>query len=118
VFDTKSGTTKFEAGTNLTRRGNAGTPLTPLEVENLAKSAATNDVVNYQKDPEGTINKWRQYYQVHGVPSSQKPAASTSPLTPLTSPPPLDGRKIGQSYQTPKGLMTWTANGWIPAGGQ
>jgi hypothetical protein len=33
----------------------------------------------------------------------------------LTAPPPAEQRIRGKVYQTPKGPMTWTGNGWMPA---
>lgn len=37
--------------------------------------------------------------------------------TVLTAPPPQGERKIGQTYQTPKGPMMWQGQGWVPTGG-
>ncbi|MEN6302246.1 MAG: hypothetical protein ABFD84_02755 [Candidatus Polarisedimenticolia bacterium] len=47
-----------------------------------------------------------------------KNAAGTQQPVPggiLAAPPPPDQRVKGQTYETPKGPMIWTGNGWTPA---
>lgn len=50
----------------------------------------------------------------------QKDSGATDTGQPeiLSAPPAKEVRVIGKTYATPKGNLTWTADGWIPAGGQ
>lgn len=41
-------------------------------------------------------------------------ATATTPQTYPTAPPDKNARTVGQTYQTPKGPMTWTGTGWQP----
>ena len=50
-------------------------------------------------------------YYPGGKPASQQ--ADNSQI--LSSAPPLDKRVVGQTYQTPKGAMTWQGTGWLPS---
>ncbi len=47
------------------------------------------------------------------IPSPKVQKPDKSPV--LTAPPPADSRVQGQIYNTPKGPMTWTGQGWTPA---
>ena len=40
-------------------------------------------------------------------PASVKPEATTAPVNPAA-------RKVGETYQTPKGPLKWTGSGWVP----
>jgi hypothetical protein len=57
-----------------------------------------------------------------GAPAPAAPAAPGPRAAPQQSvvPPPANPaeRKAGAVYSTPKGMMTWTGTGWVPAGSQ
>lgn len=44
----------------------------------------------------------------------RKPGAAPGAASPGTVPPPAQ-RKVGQTFNTPRGLMKWTGTGWMPA---
>jgi septum formation inhibitor MinC len=47
-----------------------------------------------------------------GQPSQQTQQTQQQPLT---APPPMNERVQGKAYPTPRGMMTWTGSGWVPA---
>jgi hypothetical protein len=51
-----------------------------------------------------------------GVPAAP-PAGQAGPMITPQGIPPAAQRQQGQVYDTPKGKMTWTGTGWVPAGG-
>jgi hypothetical protein len=51
-----------------------------------------------------------------GSPAAIVPPAGAAPAAPqMAAPPPAASRVAGQTYDTPKGPMTWTGTGWKPA---
>jgi hypothetical protein len=77
------------------------------EMEGHAQKAAFADP-DYQTNPTATVDKWRNYY------GANRPAQGTIPPALMTAPS-ADQRTVGQVYPTPRGLMTWTGQGWVPA---
>ena len=54
------------------------------------------------------VKKGDRYFSV--------PTAPAAPAAPAEAVPPAAQRVPGQVYDTPRGKMTWTGTGWIPAG--
>lgn len=52
----------------------------------------------------------------NAAPATAAPA-SGAPASAAPVPPPAQ-RQAGKTYPTPRGPMTWTGTGWLPAGGQ
>lgn len=61
--------------------------------------------------PAGTQQAAPKISEQFAAPAAAAPAQSNA-----MSPPPADPaqRKVGQAYPTPKGVMIWTAQGWVP----
>lgn len=52
------------------------------------------------------------------APSPTATPTLTAPAAPSFTPaPPKSNRKVGETYQTPKGPHTWTEDGWLPYSG-
>lgn len=48
------------------------------------------------------------------IPAPGKPADAAAEV--LSAPPPIDQRKVDQVYNTPKGKVKWTGQGWLKVG--
>lgn len=69
----------------------------------------------FQKKPG--IPGFRKQAPAGGLPAAP-PAGQAGPmLTPPQGIPPVEQRERGKVYQTPRGPMSWTGTGWVPAGG-
>ena len=75
---------------------------------------ASNDTIDKQIDLlEGVINAGLERHRNYGKPPA---TAGSGASGASTAAPPLEQRKVGAVYQTPKGPMKWTGTGWLPAG--
>lgn len=69
----------------------------------------------FQRKPG--IPGFRKQAPAGGLPAAP-PAGQAGPmLTPPQGIPPVEQRERGKVYQTPRGPMSWTGTGWVPAGG-
>lgn len=93
-----------------------------LQMEKNANEA----IQPFEGHSTGTLNRVKQDYYNKSLKAGQ-PIETTDylsgkasvPAAPevLAAPPPMETRVEGQTYQTPKGPMTWTKAGWLPPSG-
>lgn len=111
-----------------TYNDNMGKVGSQKQVVNPHALSALNDINDlYGHAQAGTLDspeaqltkaKLKQYVQWYDKTNgqaqpSEQPSQNTQPMTI----PSMEQRQVGQTYQTPKGPMTWQGQGWLPAGG-
>ena len=80
-------------------------------------------IKTYQQLMTGQLNGLKQQYETStGRKDYDKyltgnAKAALMPAQQPTAIPPMEQRQVGQTYQTPKGPMTWQGTGWQPTGG-
>ena len=66
--------------------------------------------------PEAQLTKAKLSQYVKWYDKTYGQTQGTQPNQPAAIPS-MEQRQVGQTYQTPKGPMTWQGQGWLPAGG-
>lgn len=79
------------------------------------------DLIKEGESPQRAANIAANKAAQGALPKSRRTAASSpnaapgAPGSTAAKIPPLEQRKPGQVFDTPKGRMTWTGTGWVPA---
>lgn len=68
------------------------------------------------QQPEADKARPPTYAQPGGQQPAAQPAQQQAPAV-LAAPPPVDQRRVGTVYPTPRGNMAWTGTGWMPVQG-
>jgi len=114
---------------NVRTNPNTNKPYTQEEALSMAKQtgkAAPDDALKREDlalkaFTAGGFQDLQSARAAYGLPANKPQGGNnTNQTTPsiLSAPPPMNARVSGQVYQTPKGAMTWTGSGWLPAGNQ